>query len=219
MEDITSEFERAASVDEREKLDIIQTLAHRPDETLKWAVAMLKGPEKRFWKTAVQAIQAVGYPQNASTLPVLFEQLSDRNSPAWREVVQTLSKIGPQVVSPYMIAVLLERHRQRYWIDAIAGICTMLTLVESEYARPCGPAVSYLLSQGQLRDEFEELERDYLLDVLERIGPSCAVYAVPVLIALVKTEGISEISKQARRLLASFDQAALEPYQYLLADL
>jgi hypothetical protein len=75
MEDKTSEFERVASANEQERQHIIQQLVRQPDEALEIATAILKGPEKRFWETAVQVIQAIGYPRNASTMSVLFEQL------------------------------------------------------------------------------------------------------------------------------------------------
>lgn len=209
-------LERAAHADIQERESVIQKLASQPDKTLETAVDILNGPKKRLWKIAVQVIRSIGYPRNAPAIPTLFDQVGDRNSPAWREVVETLVDMGSRVVAPYMIYALLEK--QSYWIDTITGICTMLTLVEINYARLCGPAVSYLLSQGKLSDKFEELEQDYLLDVLEKLGPECAFYALPVLIQLVKKEGAGELSKQARKLIASFKQEDLEPYQFLIAD-
>ncbi len=141
-----------------------------------------------------------------------------QNSPAWNEAVETLVKMGAEVVTPYFLQTLLDRNSQQYWIDAIHGICMLLTLkrVERAYAVPCGPAIAYLLSQDDLADAYEHLDPEYLLDVLEKIGPECATYALPALLYLVSKEGSGRLGQQARNMIASFEETTLELYKLLL---
>ena len=92
----------------------------------------------------------------------------------------------------------------------------MLARVGREYALACVPAVAYLLSQNIPP---HELDPWYLLLVLEKIRPTCAAYALPVLIDFVKKEGTSKVDRQAYSLITSFEKEALEPYHYLLPAL
>jgi len=218
---IVFKLEEARFADSQTKERIIQELADNPEETLIETIAVLGMAAKPLWKLAIQVIRLIGYPRNAIAIPALIDQVADGNSPARNEAMQTLIEMGVEAVSPYFIQTMLERKSQKYWIDAIHGICTLLTLrtVGREYAVPCGPAITYLLGQDELSDDFEKLDPEYLLDALEKIGPECAVYALPTLLQRANKEGASRVGQQTRNLLASFDKKAREPYKLLLAAL
>jgi hypothetical protein len=94
----------------------------------------------------------------------------------------------------------------------------MLCQVERTFALQCGPALAHLLSREDLPPD-RDLDRGFLLDVLEKIGPDCAEYALPVLIDFISKEGNTTNGMQALRLVRSFDQQILERYQYVLAPL
>ncbi len=211
---IESQFDEAASADEQERKRIISELASHPDETLNVAKQILDGPFKSRWLVAVQVIRAIGYPSNASALPQLIGQVSDINSAAWQEAVQTLVDMGKDVVVPHLIQAIWDRGRTNpYWAPAMEDICSMLLSVDRDYAVQCGPTIAYLLGDKQLP---ANLDRSLFLDVLQKISPDCAVYALPSLIDLVHTQETSELHNQIKKLIASFPNKALEPYKYLL---
>ena len=216
---LEEKLDQATFADKITREQIIRELARQSDEIIDLLLNTLKeGPKKR-WKTAVSVLGAIGYPRNAVALPHLITELSDRNSPAWEEVVAVLIDIGPSVVVPAFIQAMLNASHQPYWVDTIEGICTMLSLasVEQRFAVPCGPTVVYLLSQGMLGDDNELLEPEYLIDVLKKIGSECASYALPTLLTFLKKEGTSTLGKQAYQLITSFDKDVLEPYALVLA--
>jgi hypothetical protein len=218
---IISKLNEATFSDEESRERIIGELASQPDETLDALLEVLKFPPKGRWPVAFQVIRVIGYPRNALAIPLLIDEISDPNSPSWNEAMQALVEMGPEIVIPYFIQTMLDGTSHRYWIDAIHGICQILNIksVGREYAVPCGPAISYLLSQDDLSDAFEKLDPEYLLDVLEKIGPECGVYALPALRHVVNKEGMNKIGQQAWNLIASFDEQVREPYKLLLAAL
>lgn len=214
---IEDQLDKALVADEQVKELIIQELASRPDETLDKVIGILEIAAKSRWGMAIRVIRAIGYPRNAKAIPQLIDQIGDLNSPAFREAIQALEDMGAQVVVPHLIKILVEKKQEDgYWLDSVAGICSMLRSVDREYAVQCGPAIVYLLSQ---EIPSESLDPWYFLIVLEKIGSECAMYALPALIQLAKKEGTNELGKQTRDLIVSFDRATLDPYQYLLADL
>lgn len=213
---LLAKLDEARLADEQTREWIIRELASSPDETLEGVVGVLKTAQKHRWKIAVQVIRAIGYPRNASAIPQLIDQVSDLNSPAGKEAGETLADMGPHVVVPHLIKTMLERSQRReYWLEAVAGICSMLQSIERDFAIQCGPTVSYLLGQAVIDQELMPWSW-YLLLVLEKLGPECATYALPVLIDFVKREGASEEGKEALDLIASFDKEALEPYKWVL---
>jgi hypothetical protein len=214
---IEVQLDEAARSDEHKRELIIRELASHPDVTLDTVIRVLNSPMKGRWRMAVRVIRAIGYPRNAPAIRVLMDHVGDKNSVAWKEAIQALVEIGPQVVVPHLIQFLWDRESHQYWGEDVEGICEMLATVDREFALPCGPLLSYILGQDNLPPT--DLDKGYLLDVLEKIGLECAQYALPTLIALIQKEGSSEVGRQARRLMASFDKEALEPYQLLLASL
>ena len=197
-----SQIDQAVSSEETMRQRIIHDLAQSPNETLEAVTDMLKTAPKSRWSVAVQVIRAIGSPHNKSAIPELIAQIGDLNSPAWNEVTQTLMDMGSQVIVPYLIEALLDKRKNRnYWLDEVAGICSLLTITPREYAVQCGPAITYLLGQETV---LADLDPWYLLTVLEKIGPDCETYALPTLIDLVRREGTSEPGKQARALIGTF---------------
>jgi hypothetical protein len=214
---IEEQLDKATFADEPVKERIIQELAGRPDETLDEAIDILAIAAKSRWSMAARLIRTIGYPRNAKAIPQLVAHVGDLNSPAFQESVQALREMGANIVVPHLINVLLENNPQNeYWLDAVAGICSMLRSTEKTFATQCGAAIAFLLSQ---KIPEGELDPWYLLIVLEKIGPECATYALPALLQFVRNKGMSELGKQARELIASFDQGELEPYKYVLTDL
>ncbi len=80
---------------------------------------------------------------------------------------------------------------------------------------PVDPRSSTFLGRSDLPPD-EDLDKGFLLDVLEKIGPESVTYALPTLIDLASREGTSEVGKQTWRLIQSFSKEALEPYKFLL---
>lgn len=205
-------------MDAQGKERLIRELAQHSQETLDEAMRVLGSLPKSRWKAAAQVIRAIGYPRNAAAIPLLMGHISDPNWPGWNEVVKTLEEMGPQVVVPYILLDFWQRDRVQYWDQHIESICFMLCQVERTFALQCGPALAHLLSREDLPFD-RDLDRGFLLDVLEKIGPDCAEYALPVLIDFISKEGNTTNGMQALRLVQSFDQQILERYQYVLAPL
>ncbi len=212
---LEAQLEQAASSSKQVKERIIHELASQPNDGLEVALQVLNYPKKPLWEVAVQLIRAIGYPKNARAIPTLIAHVGDLNSLAWQEAVEALVEMGSQVVVPYLIQDLWERNRHQYWGADVEGICTMLCQVDKEYAVQCGPTIAYLLGRTDLPDN---LDGSLLLDVLQKVGPDCAEYALPTLIDLVHHQERSELHSQIKELISSFAHEALEPYKYVLAS-
>ncbi len=208
-------FDEALFADEATKERIIQELVSEPDRTLKAMISILETGPKMRWKLAVQIIRAIGYPHNVAAIPRLIEHVGNINSPYWDEIVQALAEMDSHVVIPYLLLFLLDKSQHEYWEADVEGVCWMLQKIDRTYALACGPTMVYLLSQENL---YRKLDVTLLLDVLEKIGPECAEYALPALINLVHQEGANAVHTQARHLIDSFSEEAREPYKYLLAS-
>lgn len=211
---IEARLDQATFSDAEERQRIVQALASKPNETIDEIRKALQTNAKRRWKVAVQVIRIIGYPRNAVAIPELVEQVSDKNSPAWEEAIQTLVEMGTEAVVPFLIQAMWDKGQtNKYWAPAMEDICAMLSYVDQEFAEMCGPVITYLLGQNDLPDN---LDLSLLLDVLEKIDSTRIEDAIPVLINLAKKEGMSQIGKQARTLIASFSRQALDPYRLLL---
>ncbi len=204
------------ALDEQEKEQLIQELVSHPDEALGVVTYILQNALKEWWEAAVRIIRAIGYPRNASAIPVLVAHVGYGNPLTEDEAIQALVEIGPRIVVPSLLQVMWDRGQtNKSWGNDVAGICSMLCKVDRQFAVQCGPVATYLLS----RFELPQKPGLALLSVLEKIGANDIEYALPTLIDLVQKEGTSEVGMQARRFLASFDEKSLEPYQLLLASL
>lgn len=219
-EKIEALLEQAFHAEPSQRIRILNKLADFPKETLRIAFKILQGTNRQLWQIAIQVIRTIGYPRNTEAALWMIARVEDKNYLAWEEAVQTLLEMGPNVVVPYLILEMLDAGRHQYWGEDLEGICIMLSMntVEQEYAKQCGPALVSLASRYDLFSP-EEFGREYALDVLEKIGPECATYALPMLIHLIRTEGDSNTCQQARHLIATFDQRIKEPYKLILASL
>lgn len=211
-------LEEARHADERRRDTIVRELASHPDDTLEAVIKVLNRPMKAHWRTAVQVIHTIGYPRNAKAIPTLIAHVGDQNSLAWDEAVQALVDMGAEAVVPYLIESLWEKKDHQYWGADVEGICSMLCLVDGAFAFQCGPIIVYILGQDILTAP-DALDKSFLLNVLEKIGAKCAEYALPTLVGLISKEASSPVAQQAIRLINSFDERMLGPYQMLLISL
>ena len=209
----------AALADEHTREHIIRDLASHADEILPALIHRLQfGPKGGTERIAARVIHAISYPGNQSAIPALIDRVGDLNAPVWNEAVQALLAMPAAAVVPTVIGVLLNRGQHvLYWGEAVNGICAMMARAGAsrDLALRCGPVIAYLLSQESLASD-RDFDFGYLLDVLKKIGEECAFYALPALISFVQREGTSDLGQEARELLASFNPALLEPYQYVL---
>ena len=165
-----------------EREQIIRGLATHPDETIDAVIHLLNSPKKELWEIAVQVIRTIDYPRNARSIPILITHVGDQNSPAWQEAVEALIDIGIDVVVPYLIIDLWDKNHHEYWGADVEGICSMLCVVDREYAIRCGLMITYILSHDMSPPD--ELDKGFLLQVLEQLGNDCANYSIPTLIAI-----------------------------------
>ena len=212
---LEAQLDEATFSNESVRTRIIAKLAAHPEETLGSVLQALQQPIKSRWEVAIQVIRAIGYPRNASALPTLIAHVGDKNSPARQEAIDTLVGMEPQVVVPHLVRYLWQRDQDQYWGEDVEGICAMLFEVDRAYAVQCGPTIARILGRDDLPPS-RDLDLSFLLDVLEKVGPDCAEYALPSLLHLLQKEGTSDIAKQASRLITSFDKEMLEPYALLL---
>ncbi|HVB21444.1 MAG TPA: HEAT repeat domain-containing protein [Ktedonobacteraceae bacterium] len=217
-EEIEGVLEAAAYAETDQRKQLLNEIAIFPDEALSVAFKILRSMNRRLWRVAIEVIHTIGYPQNAEAILWMIARVEDRNFLAREEAIQTLLDMGPTVVVPYLILEMWDAKRHQYWGADVEGICGMLTIVDRAYAVACGPTLVYILGRSDLPPD-EDLDKGFLLDVLEKIGPESVTYALPTLIDLVSREGTSEVGKQAQRLILSFGKEALEPYKFLLASI
>jgi hypothetical protein len=197
---------------------IIDELVLQPNEIRQALGRMLKKHRRILYPITAQIIVAIGSPSNASLFRLLLDFIGDQNSRAWQEAIALIAELGVEEITPHLVKFVWEKQDHQYWGADVEGICAMLSEVDGAYASRCGSLLAYLLSQ----DDFpapNDLDKSFLLDVLEKIGPSCAIYALPPLLHLIQKEGASDLGVQARKLMISFDKEALEPYRYVLETL
>lgn len=211
---IQDQLEKAAHSNESDRAKIISEIANQPD-ALQGSLYVFTRPLKHLWEVAVQVIRAVGYPKNASAIPSLVDFAGNMNAPGWETAVETLAELGAPIVVPYVIVYLWDKERHQYWGDDVEGICLMLSSVNREFAVMCGPTIVYLLGQ-EAPISPHDLDKSFLLDVLEKIGADCGEYALPTLISLLQEKETRDLSPRIRRLIGSFDKELLEPYRLVL---
>lgn len=216
LEKLLDEANRATREYDEQKVEyFMQELVKSPDEAIKVLVKALRQPDKIRQAVAIRVIRLIGYPKNESAIPSLVYHIGDPNLPGWNEAVNALTDMGLHVVVPYLIRAIWNRGKNQYWGADVEGMCSMLLTVDRAYAVACGPTLVYILGRSDLPPD-KDLDKGYLLDVLEKIGSASVTYALPTLIDLVSREGTSEVGKQVRRFIQSFSEEALEPYKFLL---
>ncbi len=211
--EIDNIFEKWSSMKQEEQNMLINDLELQPDRTLDAMRAILKSAWKSRWKSAVQTIRAIGYPNNASALPeLIIDQIGDRNSAGWEEAVQTLLEMPISFVCEYIIWVLWDRGKTiSFWSPIAEGVCAMLGQVRGDYALYCCPVIVYLLDKGDLPEDFD---KTMLVDILEGVTPENIAYALPVLIDLAEHNAKDTyIGGQIRSLINIFDENTLKMYR------
>lgn len=212
------QLEKAARSGENERAEIIRALANTPDEALQGALDALAHSQKLVWEVAIELIRAIGYPKNALAISSLVAYVGNSNAPGWEMAVKTLDDLNASITVPYIIAYLLEKDQHQFWEDDVEGICLMLSRINKEVTKRCGPTIAYILGQASIHPS-PDLDRGFLVEVLERIGSPDVHYALPALIDLANQEGASNIGRRARAFITSFSKQALEPYRQRLSTL
>lgn len=213
LERVKSQLRKAVRADEKTQQQLIATLASNPEETLEALIALLKSYEKPLLSPAVKAIHKIGFPRNAAAISALIEVASDQNVPGRWEAISALKDMDVDAVVPYFLEILLKRDdKNKGWSYAVDSIVS--GLVKAEWLQACGPALTYLLSQHDYLSG-NAPDADYLLSALEEITPSCS-YAIPAILD-VAIRANNEVGILACRLLFSFDEETLKPYERLIA--
>jgi hypothetical protein len=224
----TSSQEEAEGVSALRK-QLFHQFAQSPAETLPILLKALQQPDIFRQSTAVEIIDVMGYPANETAIPALISQVEahDPNSPVWVAAVNALSHLGPDIVIPFLIRTLLEigePFHQPSRIEAsmtlnenIEGLSMMLsrTMLESEWAIRCCPAINYLLAHIGQDGAINSDIVDSLLYVVEKAGDNVK-YMLPTLLALVRKYEGSDIGRRARELVFSSTPEVLENYKFLL---
>lgn len=200
--------------DEQTRDRIIKDLATHPDEV---RTQMSRGfHDKHAARVLVPVFSAIGYPANVDLIPWLVAEV-DRNSPAWREVVQAVDRLGARVIVPYFVQKLWERKvHDPDWCYDVESICTLLLELDRPFSLGCGPVVAFLLSLGASPTQLDPM---FLIDVLGRIGSGAAMYALPHLLAVAQQHPLSDIRSQALKLVNSYPVDARQPYERILANI
>lgn len=207
--EIGFQLDALATANEPMRQHALQTLLAHPEETL---AEIIRVPQHFSRDKAIyDLIRHIGYPQNVQILPWLVERI-DRNDLHWKELIATIASFSPEVIAPYLIALLWDRahHQQRGWGYDVESVCALLLSLDSQYAARCGPLLAWLFT---LKEDPHELDPSFLLDVLEYIGANCAIYALPCLLDYLEREPEIELRRRAVQLIGSFDQAMVAPYR------
>jgi hypothetical protein len=205
-------LEEIVSINETEKIAHLARLAETPETSLKELVNILQQPAKHLWPIALQAVHAIGYPQNSSVLPLVMDHLVDGNWPGWDDAINVLTSVNPIILAPLFIEILLDRGKKReQWSDDVEGICAALPHMRKEYTIPCIPSILSLLISG-----LDEPDPDFLLRALEHAEIQRYAYALPSLIHVLEVATREEIKAYAGSLIRLFPLEDLEFYKGIL---
>ncbi len=195
---------------------IIDTFVQFPmEDTVPLLDYVLHHALKEWWDVALRIIGEMGYPRNMSFIPVVIEHAYSYNDPAQSDALQVIGTLGPEIMAPYFIERLWKNETSSSRTDMFELLLN--PRLGQEYVAPCGPLVVYRFSQFPPSEQ--KVVGKLFLRVLEKIGPECAIYALPTLLDLVRKEGTSDVAQRARRLIASFDEQVLAPYRVLIDSL
>ena len=216
--EVLSLLQQAIVSDDEKRANIIRELTRYPDEVLLVAIDVLSTSPKSLWSLTTQIIRQIGYPKNATAIPVLIEHVADANSPARRDAIVALLEMDVHVVGSAFIDALLDQgQNDEFWVETVQGICSML-VDQAPYALAvlCGQTIAYLLSQpslfnGELEDTFP-----LLFAVLQRIGSPCGVYAMPLFLSFMLGNSLYGDKEAVWTLLQSCSDEVKAPYQHTL---
>lgn len=212
--------------------DIFRQLTQFPAETMPVLLNALRVSDQHRRVTAIEVLDKIGYPTNEPAIPALLNEIgsNDPNSPVWSAAVTTLSNIGVDGVTPYLIRELLESVEREELSqqgvvgsseitlsEYLEGLSLMLgrTTLGSEWAVRCCPAINYILTSMFHNDAIERDITDSLLYVVENAADKVE-YMLPVLLALAKRYGGTDIGRRAKKLIFLNSQRTIEMYKLLL---
>lgn len=173
----------------------------------------------------------------AAIIDIFLER--GRHTPFWRDTlekaVETLLERGQPLPSwAKGVGSSIERRQSmqywkeaiqgistdqstQYWRDAVQGIGSFLAQqAPVQLLDVCGPTVAYLLSQPALFGDEREIQTGILFGILERLGPSCGVYAMPVLLDLLKDEYMQDEREAIWSLIQACREEVKAPYHTIL---
>lgn len=208
-------LEQAAQLDKTGRERLIAEAVSWPENTLLTELAsILQQPKKHLWALAIQVVNAIGYPRNASLLPIVVEHLSDGNWPGWSEAVDVLTKIDSPIVATLFVELLMDMGvRRKYWTSDVEGLCLAFLQMKRDYVATCVPSLIYILTRtaGQ-----EEPDPEILLKALEHSEIASYPFAIPVLIDIMKTAKQESVRSFARSMMAAFSFENMGPYLRIL---
>lgn len=233
---ILEKLDQVANSDEGMQEHLIHELAQAPFETLPVMIEILNTHPKRLWSTAAEVVRAIGYPANTTALGTLLDHVGDGNSPGREKAIAALVEMDMAVVGAAVIEFLLDRRQYtqywrdsaqergsgrgphtQYWVDAVQGISSFLSQnAPSQLVVLCGPTVAYLLCQPTLFGDEREIQTGILFSILARLGPSCGIYAMPVLLDLLKDEYMQDEREAIWYLIQACSEEVKAPYQHIL---
>lgn len=204
-------LEQVTQLDKADRERLITEMVRQSNNTLLTELAsLLQQPKKHLWVSAIQVVDAIGYPQNASLLPVVVEHLCDGNWPGWSEAIDVLTKIDPPIIAPLFIEVFMDQGISRnYWTSDIEGICLAFIQMKRDYVATCVPSLVYILTRTEGQ---EEPDPEILLRALEHSEIASYPFAIPVLINVMKTAKQENVRSFARSLVATFSSGNMEFY-------
>ena len=176
----------ATTQDDQERVRIIHELASHPEETLERLIPILQSPDSSLASVAVQVIEEIGYPRNASAVPILLTHTAHDHSPIHHEVFQTLIAMGPSIL-PYIIQITKEDDEIGVLVDSSFShamnyvsqtqVETQLVRTLAKYPDESLPAAFYIL-QNPLKDLWE-----LAVQVIQAMGYPNNALAIPLLVA------------------------------------
>lgn len=229
IEHILDQIDAAETArDNQEHRRLLHILANRPDEVLNLLQETLREPDKDYWPTAVEAIEAIGYPRNAPALPLIIVHAADANSPASFNAIQMLKRLPQNVLKSELIAVFWPTQANGYqrdshdgeWVNRVSSVCLVSRSLGIQYCRILGPTLIYFLSQPTYRRQLrpsasEEILPWSVFDVLEVIKDNLLPYAVPVLLDLAVEEKAQSKEGRAMALVRSLGAQVLNLYSHV----
>ena len=179
------------------------------------ALAILEKGEKKYWPSALDIIDIVGYPRNSQAIPTIIALMSDFNSVTVEETIQVLADMDHSAVLPYLLEVIIDMSEPVIlWGALVEGICLCLRTKDgSVFAEACIPALAGLLFS---EEACSTVDISFILNVFEYIGPTCAPLVLPGLAHTLLGAKDSDIIKQVHRLLSTFDASLINPYLLLI---
>jgi hypothetical protein len=215
---LRQDLEKIAHASNAERLSIVRVVARSAGEHLEEIISYAIGPAKRLRQPAIEIIRQMGFPDNKDAIRALVANIGDPNSPSWELAGETLLEIEPNIVGMHIIEYMFDCCSHNAWAD-IDSICMWLASdsVDRVYAVDMGPFIVYALS----KDFYRNFPSDNLLAVLEKLGPECTIYALPILLELAYKckEHHKSLGERVWNFIHLFGEKQLAPYARVISEL